>query len=232
MEIIGFVIFQIVITVLGLVVGGIFAGVMWWATRSFSSGRKSATTVALFFPVAVLFYLEGTWLAYGLFEDAMGRDTYVEGIYHYSLAHDYQLVIMDKMPEQAYVENVKRLSLKGISEVRGFQVAGNLIIVTSHRDESGTDWGPEKKADQYSIIDGSSGAIREFGSESDLRTAAFQLGLVLHLESVKDALSMAVSRAQPNWSFWCIVLFPIAAFLIRFCRSIRMWQTESRTVFG
>jgi hypothetical protein len=152
MEIIGFVVFQIVIIIVGLVASGILAGMMWRPTRTFSGGRKSATMVALFFPTTVLFYLEGAWLAYGFVEDAMGRDTYVEGIYHYSLAHDYQLVVMAKMPELAYIENVNRPSLKAISEVRGFQIAGNLIIVTSHKDESGIDWGEEKKADQFSSL--------------------------------------------------------------------------------
>jgi hypothetical protein len=114
MEIIGFVVFQIVIIIVGLVASGILAGMMWRPTRTFSGGRKSATMVALFFPTTVLFYLEGAWLAYGFVEDAMGRDTYVEGIYHYSLAHDYQLVVMAKMPELAYIENVNRPSLKAI----------------------------------------------------------------------------------------------------------------------
>jgi hypothetical protein len=232
MEIIGFLVFQVVIAIVGFVAGGIFAGVTWWATRSFSGGRKRATTFALFFPVVALFYLEGAWLAYGIVEDAMGRDTYVEGIYHYPLALGYQLVVMDKMPEQAYIENAKRPSLKGISEVREFQVTGNLIVVTSHKDESGTDWGSEKKADQFSIIDASTGAIRGFESESDLRTAASQLGVVVRLESVQNALSTAASEARPNWFFWCFVLSPVAVFLISFGRRIRTWQAEPRALTG
>jgi hypothetical protein len=65
------------------------------------------------FPVAVLFYLEGAWLAYGIVEDAIGRDTYVEGIYHYPLALGYQLVIMDKIPEQAYARAPTTHHLRG-----------------------------------------------------------------------------------------------------------------------
>jgi hypothetical protein len=49
--------------------------------------------------------------------------------------------------------------------------------VTSHKDESGTDWGPDKKADQFSIVDASTGAVRDFQSESDLRTALSKVGV-------------------------------------------------------
>ena len=116
--------------------------------------------------------------------------------------------------------------------MRGFQVAGNLIIVTSHKDESGTDWGSEKKADQFSIIDASTGAMRDFQSEPDLRTAVSKVGVVVHLESVQAALTKAASGARPKWLFWCLALFPVAAFLIWFGRRFRTRQKEPEIAFG
>jgi hypothetical protein len=232
MEIIGFVFIQVIIAAVGLLAGGIFAWMMRLATRSSSHGRKRALVIGFLFPVCAFFYVEAAWLAYGIVENVMGRDSYVEGIYHYRLVGDYQLVIMDKMPEQAYIENAKRPNIMAISEVRDFQVGGNLVIVTSHKDVSGSDWGPDKKADQFFIIDSSNGAIRRFESMSDLTVASAQLGLVLNLDSVQDALSRSVARAQPDWPFWMIILIPIAVFLVWYGKRIRFFRTESLTAPG
>jgi hypothetical protein len=219
MEIIGFVFIQVIIAAVGLLAGGIFAWMMRLATRSSSHGRKRALVIGFLFPVCAFFYVEAAWLAYGIVEDVMGRDS-------------YQLVIMDKMPEQAYIENAKRPNIMAISEVRDFQVGGNLVIVTSHKDVSGSDWGPDKKADQFFIIDSSNGAIRRFESMSDLTVASAQLGLVLNLDSVQDALSRSVARAQPDWPFWMIILIPIAVFLVWYGKRIRFFRTESLTAPG
>jgi hypothetical protein len=208
MEIIGFAIAQFILMSVGLI-----AGTIWWILARWRKGKSASYSAAgigiIFIPVVALFYLEGCYIGYGLIEDAMGRDSYVEGIYHYPLVNGYRLVIMDKMPEQADIECDGRLRANGVSEVREFQVSGSIILVTSHRDVSGSDWGADKMADQFQIIDTSAGSIRSFGSLAELNSGAVQLGITPHMQTVQDALSKASAKSQPGWLFIPITLFPV-----------------------
>ena len=103
MELIGFAFAQIAMFVVGAFAGGLLAGVVWLTTRRAAYGRRKILTLAFLFPVLALSYLEAAWLSYGIVEYAMGRDSFVDGVYHYPLAGEYRLVIFDKMPEQAYI---------------------------------------------------------------------------------------------------------------------------------
>jgi len=208
MELIGFAIAQFILLVVGLL-----AGAVCWALAELTQRRKSERRAGIFrfafiLPTVTLFYIEGSYIAYGLVEDALGRDTYVEGIYHYPLVNGYRLVIMDKMPEQAYIESEKRPIAEAVSEVREFQVSGGTILVTSHKDVSGSDWGPDKPADQFRIIDTMTGSVRSFDSMVELNSVASSSGVVLHLRTVQDVLSRAVAKARPGWWFIPLLLVP------------------------
>jgi hypothetical protein len=136
MELIGFAFAQIAMLAVGAFAGGILAGVVWLATRGATHGRKKIVTLAFLLPVLALFYLEAAWLSYGIVEFAMGRDSFVDGVYHYPLAGGYILEFLDKMPEQASIYNRDRPGANSFFEIREFQVTGNLIIGTSHKDIS------------------------------------------------------------------------------------------------
>lgn len=221
MELIGFAFAQIAMLAVGAFVGGIFAGVVWLTTRRAKYGRGKILTLAFLFPVLALFYLEAAWLSYGIVEYAMGRDSFVDGVYHYPLSGEYRLVIMDKMPEQAYIDHPNGPGASSFSEMREFQVIRHLIIGTSHKDVSGTDWGPDKQADQFFIIDTSNGSVRAFQSMAELHSAASSLGLDLHLHPVQDALTESVAKARPGWLFTVLILSPIVVFALRFWKALR-----------
>jgi hypothetical protein len=209
MELIGFAVAQVILLIAGLAVGTACWAVMWWRRRRHPELHTPAGAGEFLLPVVALFYIEFSYIGYGLVEDAMGRDSNVEGIYHYPLVNGYRLVIMDKMPEQADIENEKRPMIEAISEVREFQVSGSVILVTSHRDISGSDWGADKPADQFQMIDAATGSVRTFGSAAELGSAADSLGITLHLQTVQDALSAAASKARPGWLFMPILLLPV-----------------------
>jgi hypothetical protein len=232
MELIGFAFAQIVIFGVGVVAGCVLAGTVWLLTRRMTSGRNQAVIFALLFPVIAAFYLEGAWLSYGIVEYATGKDSFVDGIYHYRLAGDYRLVIMDKMPEQAYMESSGRPGANTISEVRDFQVSGNQIVLTSHKDETGTDWGPDKKADQLFIIDAASGSVRRYDSTSDLQAAASSIGLTLHLSSVQDALTVSVAKARPGWIFAFLIFVPVIICAGWSLNWLRVRRAKSVAAFG
>ena len=221
MELIGFAFAQIALLAVGAFAGGIFAGVVWLTTRRATFGRRKILTLAFLFPVLALFYLEAAWLSYGIIEYAMGRDSFVDGVYHYPLAGEYRLVIFDKMPEQAYIDHLNGSGASSFSEIREFQVIRHLIIGTSHKDVSGTDWGPDKQADQFFIIDTSNGSVRAFRSIAELHSVAVSLGLDLHLHPVQDALTESVSKARPGWLFTVLILFPIFVFALWFWKTLR-----------
>ena len=230
MELIGFAFAQMAMLVVGTFGGSILAGVVWFATRGTTLGRKRILTFAFLFPVLALFYLEAAWLSYGIAEYAIGRDSLVDGVYHYPLAGGYRLVIMDKMPEQAYIDHRDRPGANSFSEMREFQVAGNLVIGTSHKDVSGTDWGPDKRADQFFIIDSSNGAVRAFPSRAELQSAAASLGVALHLRSVQDALTESVAKARPGWLFAVLILSPILAFTLWFWKALSICRASRLAV--
>jgi len=207
MELIGFAIAQVLLLVAGLTVGSAYWAVMSWRGRRQLKPRVPVGV--LFLPVIALFCIEGCYIGYGIVEDLMGRDSYVEGIYHYPLVNGYQLVIMDKMPEQAYIENKKQPMIESVSEVREFQVSGNVILVTSHRDISGSDWGPDKPADQFFIIDTGNGSLRGFDSVPSLNSAAGSLGIAVHLQTVQDALLASAAKSRPGWWFFLILFVPV-----------------------
>jgi hypothetical protein len=221
MEIIGFAFAQIAILAVGALAGGIFAGVVWLTTRRATYRRRKFLTVAVLFPVFALFYLEAAWLSYGVVEYAIGRDSFVDGVYHHPLAGEYKLVIMDKMPEQAYIDRPSGPGLRAFSEIREFQVTGTFIIGTSHKDGSGTDWGPDKQADQFFIIDTSNGSVRAFQSRAEIQAAAASLGLELNLHSVQDALTASFAKARPGWLFAVLILSPIFVFALWFWKTLR-----------
>lgn len=232
MELIGFAFAQIVILGVGVVAGCVLAGIVWFAGRRIASVRNKAVIFALLFPVVALFYLEGAWLSYGIVEYAAGKDSFVDGIYHYHLAGDYRLVIMDKMPEQAYVESSGRPGVDAISEVRDFQVNGDMIVLTAHKDETGTDWGPDKKADQFFIIDAANGSIRRSDSISDLQAAAASIGLTLHLTSVQDVLAASVAKARPGWLYTVTIFVPVVLCAAWCLNWLRIRRAQSVTAFS
>jgi hypothetical protein len=165
--------------------------------------------------------LEAAWLSYGIVEYAIGRDSFVDGVYHYPLAGEYRLVIMDKMPEQAYIDRPGGPGVKAFSEIREFQVTGTFIIGTSHKDVSGTDWGPDRQADQFFIIDTSNGSVSAFQSRAELQSAAASLGLEWHLRSVQDALTGSIAKARPGWLFAVLILSPFLVFVFWFWKALR-----------
>jgi hypothetical protein len=113
---------------------------------------------------------------------------------------------MDKMPEQAYIDHDSPPSVETVSEVREFQVSGNVILVTSHRDISGSDWGADKPADQFQIIETTTGSVRSFTSITELGSGAADFGIALHLQTAQDALSTSAARARPGWLFIFVLL--------------------------
>jgi len=123
MEFIGFVFVQILLVAAAAVVGAICWLVVRRATYQVTIGRSWALLIAFLFPLLVVFYLEAGLFAYGIAEYALGKDSFLNGIYHYPLVNGYQLVIFDKMPEMAYIEQSAGSDTNGVSEVRAVQVA-------------------------------------------------------------------------------------------------------------
>src|SRR5258708_5038944 len=138
MEFIGFIVVQTVICVLFAVVGAACGMTVFRLTRGVRGCRR-ATLAALAFPLVAVFYLEAGLFSYGLAEYALGMDSFLDGIYHYPLANGYQLVILDKMPYMADIEQRSHPGSDGIGEVRSVQVSGNMLFVTAHQGQDKMD---------------------------------------------------------------------------------------------
>src|SRR5579864_5214323 len=98
MEFIGFAFVQLILLLLGACVGAICMLVVRRATRDVPSlARRAFVGTAFALPMVTIFYLEAGIVGYGVAEYAVGKDSFVDGLYHYPLANGYQLVILDKM---------------------------------------------------------------------------------------------------------------------------------------
>jgi hypothetical protein len=199
-EFIGFIVVEGVVLFVACTMGAVLLGLVALYTRGVPGGRGKALIVAFLLPVFVVVYLESAYFLYGLNEDISGKDSFLEGIYHYPLVDGYRLEIMDKMPEQAGIDRVGGPGLS-VTEVREFEVIQKTILVTAHNDPSGDDWGPDKAADKFLMIDTKNSSVATFGSRGEFEAAAASQGIPLHLTTVDSALSAAVHNARPGWLF-------------------------------
>jgi hypothetical protein len=211
-EFIGFLVVEFLVLLVACVAGAILLGLVALYSRGVPGGRGKALILAFFLPVFVVLYLEGGYFLYGLNEDISGGDSFLEGIYRYPLVDGYRLEIMDKMPEQAGIDRIGRPGLS-VTEVREFEVFQKTILVTAHNDPSGDDWGPDKAADKFLMIDTNNSSVETFSSMGELEAAAASHGIPLHLTTVDSALSDAVHNAQPGWLFIGLICAPIVIVL-------------------
>jgi len=231
MEFIGFVFVQILLVAAAAVVGAICWLVVRRATYQVTIGRSWALLIAFLFPLLVVFYLEAGLFAYGIAEYALGKDSFLNGIYHYPLVNGYQLVIFDKMPEMAYIEQSAGSDTNGVSEVRAVQVAGNLLLVAAHRGRDAFDWGRDKPANAYVAIDTKASTTTDYPTLEALRLDAASRGISLHLTPTDEALSRA---ASPGWAgriFLVLLLTPLAVLTVWLLRKLRQLRRRS-TVLG
>ena len=103
MEFFGFALVQLVLLFLGACVGATCMLVVRHATRDITGFARRASLIAFALPLITIFYVEAGILCCGITKYAVGKDTFVDGIYHCPLANGYQLVVIDKMPITSYL---------------------------------------------------------------------------------------------------------------------------------
>jgi len=222
MEFIGFAFVQLVLLLLGACVGSICMLVVRRAMRDVPNVARRASKTALALPLVTIFYVETGILGYGIAEYAVGKDSFVDDVYHCPLANGYQLVIMGKMPEMASIE--RRSGTEVVGEVRAVQVAGDLLFVEAHEGRDKTDWGADKPANSYFTIDTRTFKLTNYPSLDALRSDAAIHRISLQLVPTESILGKAVAFAWPGRIFFSFLFAPpviVVAWLVRRLRALR-----------
>lgn len=205
--IIGFAFVQLILLLLGACVGAICMLVVRRATRDVPSlARRAFLSTAFALPIVTIFYLEAGILGYGIAESAVGKDSFVDGIYHYPLANGYQLVIMDKIPEMSSIE--RQAGSEVVGEVRAMQIAGDLLLVTAHKGRDESDWGADKPANRYLTIDTRTSKLTDYPTIDALRSEA-----AIHQISFKPVPTESVLRRATALAWPGRIFFPLRQWL-------------------
>jgi hypothetical protein len=152
----------------------------------------------------------------------LGKDSFLDGIYHYPLVNGYELVILDKMPEMSSVERSRGEShATAVDQVRAVQVAGNTLLVTAHQGLDTSDWGRDKPANTYIAIDTKTSKVTKYPTLDALRSEAASRGISLHLIATEDALNQAASLGWAGRIFLPMLLTPPVVLAIWLLRKLR-----------
>jgi hypothetical protein len=226
-EFLGFILVQILFAVAASVVGVICAVIVWGVTRNVQRNRRSAVVLAFLFPILTTFYLEAGLIGYGIVRHLLGKDSFVDGIYHYPLVNGYRVVIFDKMPEMATVEHGN--GELDVSEVRSIEVSGGLIIVQAHRGKDASDWGRDKPANSYFVIDSATGRQTEYPSLDRLERAMNEQGVRLHPMSIDELLADAAGPGVVGCVVFLLLIIPAALAAVLLIRRLQHLRRESLT---
>ena len=231
MEIIGFINVQFLLAVAALVIGLLCAAVVWAATRGVGRQRKAAISAALIFPIVATFYLEAGLIGYSFVRYALGKDAFINGIYHYPLVNGYRVVIFDKMPEMADIDHLKGdAGPVDLSQVRGVQVSGPLIIAEAYKGNSASDWnGP---ANQFVVIDSATGAQREYPSQEVLRSEMQRRGISLNFDSTEELLMRAERPGVIGWMVFIVLMLPVVAKALVFMRRLKTLRDQTQVAYS
>lgn len=222
MEFIGFAFVQLILLLLGLAVGAICMLVVRGATRDVPSlTRRAFLGTAFVLPIVTIFYLEAGILGYGIAEYSAGKDSFVDGLYHYPLANGYQLVILDKMPEMSSIE--RRPGVEVVGEVRAVQIGGDLLFVTAHEGRDKSDWGADKPANRYLTIDTRTFKRTDYPTIDALRSEAAIHHISLNLVPTESVLRTATALAWPGRIFFLLLFTPSVA--------VTAWQIKRLRAF-
>jgi hypothetical protein len=137
-EIIGLLFLEAILMLGAIALGAASAFIVAYATKGAVRGRRLTILIASFLPFVIFVCLGGGVLAYGFAERALGKDNFLDGQYHYSLANGYQLAMFDKFPDHLYIEHVSR-PYDGVDNVRAVQVAGSVLLLSAYRGENVSD---------------------------------------------------------------------------------------------
>jgi len=222
MEFIGFAFVQLVLLLLGACVGAVSALVVRRATRDVPSLPSRACVTAFVLPLITVFYLEAGILGYGIAEYALGKDSFVDGLYHYPLANGYQLAILDKMPEMSSIE--RRPGSEVVGEVRAVQIAGDLLFVTAHEGRDKTDWGADKPANRYLTIDTRTFKLTDYPTFDALRSEAAIRKISLQLVPTENVLRRATALAWAGWIFFLFLFAPPVAVTVWLVRKLDVFR--------
>ena len=223
-EIIGLLVIQVFLLALSSV-GGVLCVVFvyFFTLRVGASNRKRvALGTAFLFPFVAVFYIEAGLFLHDTVRYVSGRDSLVDGLYHYSLVNGYQLVFFNESaPDGGWLELPGGRSFPG-GRIYGVQVAGDYLFMHASPDESrgetptvtvghGNLPPPSPRADRYLEVDTRSSDVVDHATLENLRIAAAKRGVALSLMPLDDAYGKAVSAASPGWAFLGLLFLPLIA---------------------
>jgi hypothetical protein len=223
MELIGLVFLQIALLFCAVIAGTACALIVYGYTSGMSRGRVVRLLVAFTFPVFVLVYLEAGILGYGFAERAVGEDNFLDGNYHIPLPNGYRLVIFDKMPQLAYIEQTSHPNRIGFGQVHALQIAGNALLVEAYQGRSATDFGIDEEANHYLVIDTNTSEVTEYPTREARRLYATRGSVSLRLTPVEKFLEQSESPGWRGLLFLVLLLFPVVvvtAWLVRKLRKL------------
>ena len=221
MELIGLAFLQLILLFCAVMAGTVCALIVYAYTRGMSRGRIVTLLVAFTFPVLVLFYLEAGLLGYGFAERAVGEDNFLDGNYHIPLPNGYRLVIFDKMPQLAYIEQASHPNRIGFGQVHALQIVGNTLLIEAYQGQSATDLGIDKEANHYLIIDTNTSEVTEYPTLEALRTYAAQKSVSLRLTPVEKLLEQSKSPGWRGLLFLVLLLLPVVVAMVWLVRRLR-----------
>jgi len=221
MELIGLMFLQVALLFFAAIAGTTCAFIVYDYTRGMARGRRGvAILVAGAFPLLVLLYLEAGILGYGFAERAVGEDNFLVGYYHVPLPNGRQLVIFDKMPQLAYIEQMSNPNRGGVFQVHALQTAGNMLLVATYQGAGESDLGMDEPANRFLLIDTNTSGVREYSTLEALKSSAASENISLHLTPVEEILG---ERKSPGWRgllFLVLLLLPPVVIVIRLARKL------------
>jgi hypothetical protein len=232
-EIIGMIVLQVLLTVVGVLLGSVSLILVYLLTRRVpaSRTRRVARMTAFLFPVVAMFYLEAGFVAHDIFRMVSGEDSFLDGLFHYPLANGYQYVFFTETgPEGGYIQLPGGTiygggTLPGVTQIHGVQVTRGYLFIHAEAEPKGSGIKPTvtvthgavppapapKPVDRYIEIDTRTSAVVDHATLEDLRMAAERRGASLQLKSAADAYEEALSAARPGWAFLGVLFAPLVA---------------------
>jgi hypothetical protein len=185
------------------VLGGCGLGLAFLAarfTRDWDSGRGATVLVSLLAPFVLMAYLLFAGYLRNKFHERRGEAYDIDGTYTLPLAHGYYLRFFDEMPWDAYIT---RAASTGVLNIESIDRVQRLAVSDEHvYGQKGLGDELDGPVDCFFDMDLSSGGVRKFGSEGELRSGAPAFGPLLRPEEV---LSKQESRVH-SYYFWPLML--------------------------
>jgi hypothetical protein len=192
------------------------------------------------FPLIAVFYLESGAVIHDLARLAAGKDSILDGVYHYPLGNGYNLTFFDEAgPKGGWIDDPRGGSLP-VDRIYGLQVAAEFLYIEAEREpqqgtvptvtiahgEAPQPAGADRKH-LHVELNTENHDRADYSSLAGLEGAAKNRSLQLQLIPLEDFYDKAVSAARPGWLFWGFLGTPLLIACVELLRRLHNVRSKS-----